>query len=237
MEKYKFEKTLKEGVLRGRINGYASIIIDGEEKKVRCHAWGKISTIGEGLPCLVLENADADPEHTVVAVSFDNRGTERRWTCISPALLEQAVGYFLKNNQMEDMVGGDDRTSSLLKTRMYGPDYQMGNACIEVRLLGRSSNAISACNRWSLISAMRQAEKHYKRLATMQKTGEKMILLLVNQYGEEEILSDNKAKKIVDRVIQEDVEIWVANLQFDSAGITLQSYLNVKDMISKNQSD
>lgn len=236
MKKFKFEKKLKEAVLKGRINGQALVVVDGKELTAQCSAWGKISYT-EGVPCLVSENNNRGiGRYIVEAVSFGNQGEGRKWLCIRPMLFEQAVEYFLGNHQLENMLVDYDyiNTMPAATAGISRPDFETGNAWIEVRVLKWHSNTISDCNCWFPYSAIRQTEKYYKRLTATQETGIRRILLLVNQYGEEgekQIISNKKPNKILDRVIQNGVEIWVANLQFDAEGISLQDYQNIGNRI------
>lgn len=233
LKKYEFNQKIKEGILTGRIKGQASVIIDGIESKARCHGWGKIS--GKGLPCLVSENnSRGSMRFTVEAVSHDGKDG-REWICINPMLIEQAVGFFLENHQMEKMVRCCNHVNNV-STATAGkdrPDFQAGNAWIEVRVLGRESRGFA---QRSLASSMRQVEKYCQQLSAMQGMTERMILLLLSQDGiQDKLLSFiEKASDEIKKAVENGAEIWTAEMQIDADGIGLLTYQNVTDKISDN---
>lgn len=234
MEKYKFNRKLKEGVLTGRIKGQASIIIDGVEKKARCHSRGKIC--GKGLPCLVSENNNrGSMRYTVEAVSYDNKDGKREWICIHPILLEQAVGFFLENHHMENMVGNCEHVNkmSTATAGMCRPDFQADDTWIEVRILEKNTRNPDGFNQGSLASSIRQVEKYCQQLSDMKETVERMILLLICQAGteEEHVLFKGKINEEIKKAVENGMEIWNAEMQFDADGIELLSYQNITDKI------
>lgn len=225
MEKYKFNKELKKGVLTGRIKGQASVVVDGAESKARCNAMGKIGA--KGIPCLVSENNNSeDVRYTVEAVSFDNHKEERNWICIRPLLLGEAVEHFLENHQMEKIVKNYDHVNKM-STATAGKgmsNFQVGHAWIEVRILGRNSNG--SVQRL-LSSTIAQFGKYCQKLSAMKHDDERMILLLLCQAGsEEKQISFQKkvSEEIKKAIIEIGLEIWTAVVQLDTEVICLLTY-------------
>lgn len=237
MGKYKFPKELKEAVLIGGINGKASVIIDGVTKKAKCHAMGKIKA--NGIPCLVSENNNGEVlRYTVEAISFENKGKERNWICVRPALFEQAIEHFLENHQMESMLGDNNHVTKMTTATVERcrPDFQAGNTLIEVRILGRNARNPDGFNQGFLASSISQIGKYCQKLSSMKETTEKMILLLVCHAGTEEkqVSFKGKANNEIKKAVENGVEIWTADLQFDIDGISLLIYQNITDRILGN---
>lgn len=101
MGKYRFARKLQEAVLRRGNGQQPTVIIAGEERKVRCPVFAGSGTMG--ISCLVEEdNKIVNEGYRVVAVSFDNSDEkEKVWVCIQPVIIEKAIRFFLENNQME----------------------------------------------------------------------------------------------------------------------------------------
>lgn len=235
--KYKFQQELKEAVLVGRINGEASIIIDGATKKARCHVMGKISP--RGLPCLVSEYGDKENlRYTVRAISFDNKGEKRNWICVEHILLEKAMEYFLENHHMDNMLGGCEYVARMT-TATAGkcrPDFQAGNAWVEMRILKRNADRSQGVDGYSIASSIRQVEKYCRQLSAMKETGKRMILLLVCQAdGEEKQISFyGKTNAEIKQAVENGIEIWTAEMQIDTDGISLLSCNDITDKIMDN---
>lgn len=234
LKKYEFNKKLKEGVLTGKIKGQASVIIDGIESKARCNAMGKVGM--RGIPCLVSENnSRGSMRFTVEAVSHGSKDGKKEWVCINPMLIEQAVGFFLENHQMQRMVGHCNYVNKVsVATAGKGrPGFQVGNAWVEVRNLGRRSSGLA---QESLVLSIKQVEKYCQKLSAMQEATERMILLLICQDGtQDKMLSFiEKASDEIKNAVGTGVEIWIAEMQIDADGISLLTYQNVTDKISGN---
>ena len=176
--------------------------------------------------------------YTVEAISFENKGKERNWICVRPALLEQAIEHFLENHQMESMLGDNNHVTKMT-TATIGrcrPDFQAGNTLIEVRILRRNARNPGGFNQGSLASSISQIGKYCQKLSSMKETTEKMILLLVCQAGTEEkqVSFKGKANNEIKKAVENGVEIWTADLQFDIDGISLLTYQNITDRILGN---
>lgn len=93
VEKFKFDTRLQEAVLKKRSGQQSTIIIDGEEREVKCPIF--VGTGTRDIPCLVKKVKETENEgYSVVAISFDDRNEEEKyWICIRPALIEKAVGF------------------------------------------------------------------------------------------------------------------------------------------------
>jgi|InofroStandDraft_1065614.scaffolds.fasta_scaffold13097_3 hypothetical protein len=120
MEKYRFNRKLQEAVWRRKEGQQPAIIIDGKEMKVRNPVF--VGNRAKDITCLVEEdNKAGNTGYTVVAISFSNVDKkDKEWICTSPELLEQAVGFFIENHQMESMSGTCRCASRLADARDSG---------------------------------------------------------------------------------------------------------------------
>lgn len=134
MEKYKFYTKLQEAVLKWKTGQQPTVIIDGKEKKARCPVFVGIGT-GD-IPCLIEEdNKVGNAEYIVVATSFNNLDVENKnWICIQPMLIEQSIGFFIENYQMDSMSEACRCASRLTDARDLGFDLETENAWIEIKI-------------------------------------------------------------------------------------------------------
>lgn len=115
MEKYKFEQKLTEAFITGTNRQCVSVLMDGEERKTRCHL---LWNIEEGTLCLVSYGNNG---YMVEAVLFYIRNqTDKEWFCINPLLFGYVVCYFLENHHIGDIVRNYGKISKLLDTRHLG---------------------------------------------------------------------------------------------------------------------
>lgn len=134
VEEFKFGTKLQEAVLKGGTGQQTTVIIDGEEKRVRYPVLFETGT--RDIPCLIEEdNKIGNAGYIVVAISFDNLDVENKnWICIQPMLIEQSIGFFIENHQMECMSRACRYTSRLIDVRDSGFDLETENAWIEIKI-------------------------------------------------------------------------------------------------------
>lgn len=231
MEKYRFDRKLQEAVLRRNEGQQPAIIIDGEEMKVRCPSFVGAGT-GDIL-CLVKEDSKTgNAGDTVVAVLFDGLDTEEKsWACIQPMLIEQSIGFFLENNQMDEMAGDCSKVISLPATGRGMPDFQAGNTCIEVRVSMPVSYRSGGLMWLDFIPAIEQILKYYDGF----EGDKRMVLLAVCQHGTGHIqaMPDENTKKELKKAVSKGIELWVAETMTENEGISLMSCQNFTDNILK----
>ena len=108
MEKYYFEKELKEAVLIRNGGRPTAMVLNGEEVEVCCPELCSMNIGEDGNPCLVSEDKiSSDKKYEVVAFSLDYPNRENKdWICLEPAIFEDALEFFLFSHCMEGMVNG-----------------------------------------------------------------------------------------------------------------------------------
>ena len=232
MEKYRFDRKLQEAVLRRKEGQQPAIIIDGKEMKVRNPVF--VGNRTRDVPCLVEEdNKTGNTGYTVVAVSFGNVDKkDKEWICTSPVLLEQAIGFFIENHQMESMTGDCRCANRLTNTRDIGFDFETENVCIEIKVLIPITVGTGSCTWKSFHEAVKQMIGHCNNPAVKEK-GKRILLLAVCQDGTGQIQSmeDGSIKDELKKAVSMGVEFWMAETKTKEDGISLLGYWDYTDKI------
>ncbi len=232
MEKYRFDRKLQEAVLRRQKGQQPVIIIDGKEMKVRNPVF--MGNRVRDVPCLVeRDNKTVNTGYTVVAVSFDSLDErEKAWVCIQPVLLEQAVRFFMGNNQMEGMTGDCRCAGRLMDTRDTGFDFETGNVCIEIKVLMPVTVGTGSCTWKSFHEAVKQITRHCNNPSVKEK-GKRILLLTVCQDGTGQMqpMEDGSIKDGLKKAVGMGIEFWIARTKTEEDGISLLGYWDYTDKI------
>lgn len=232
MEKFRFGKKLQEAVLRRQEGQQPAIIIDGKEMKVRNPVF--VGNRVRDVPCLVEEdNKAGNTGYTVVVVSFDNLNKqEKAWVCIQPVLLEQAIGSFMENHQMESMSGTCRCASRLADARGSGFDLETGNAMVEIKIPlvvpDGTDNFI-----WKGFYHIVRQMAGYCSSSYCEDKGKRNILLTIYQHGTKHIFAmvDENTKKELEKAVRMGIEFWTAETKTEEDGIRLLGYWDYTDKI------
>lgn len=227
MKKYKFEQKLTEAVITGTDRQCVSVLIDGEERKARCHL---LWNMEEGTPCLVSYGNNG---YMVEAVSFyAGNQTDKEWFCINPLLFEHAVCYFLENHYMEDMTGDHGNVSRLSDTRDSGFDIETENAGIEVKVPLVIPNRTGSCAWKSFHQAVKQIIRYCSNSAVKEKS-KRILLLTVCQHGTGQMqsMADGRIKDELKKAVSMGIECWIAETKTGPDGISLMSHQNFTDIM------
>ena len=227
MEKYKFDRKLQETVLKIGTGQQTIIIIDGEERKVRCPVFA--GTGARAFPCLVekvreTENAVYD----VVAFSFDDVDKkEKDWICIQPVFLEQVIGVFLEKHQMEDMVKDYGNISRVTDTKDSGFDFESENVCMEIKVPIPVAVGTDSCTWNSFHQAVKQMIG-YRNSSYCKGKGKRIILLTICQHGTRQIQSmiDGSIEEL-EKATKAGIEFWIAETKTGPDGVELLSYCDI----------
>ena len=148
---------------------------------------------------------------------------------VRPRILEQAIGFFLENHMMEDMVHGGEiiRDSRVYKNMRV--DLKTEDTCIESKVLLSTwqSKGETGFTRPSDLAALLRYKgtvnmllKHFKRV----------ILLVILQDGvigqEEKGCLSARLREAYQEEICRGMEIWIAGLELQDDGIALVDYHN-----------
>ena len=234
MEKYRFGRKLQEAVLKRQEGQQPAIIIDGKEMKVRNPVF--VGNRVRDVPCLVEEdNKAGNTGYTVVAVSFDNLNRqEKAWVCIQPVLLEQAIGSFMENHQMEDITGDCRCANRLTDTKDTGFDFETENAMVEIKIPLVVPDGTDSFIWKGFYHIVRQMAG-YCNSSYCEDKGKRNILLTIYQHGTKHIFAmvNENTKKELEKAVRVGVEFWIAETKTEEDGISLMSYQNFTDNILK----
>lgn len=239
MEKFRFDKELKEAVLFYE-DRQPYVIVGGEKRKVRSPVLMKVKDIEEkGVACLISEEA-GDSEVEVVAVLFDDLRREGKdWICVDPMLMERAIGFFLEHHQMEKMVSGYKSVVRDKGSGPFRPDFTLDDVCIiEVRV-PPVGIAVGCGNYARLMPMTKSFERLLKGIAGIsdaQGQIQKIIFLFILPYkgdGNLRLALNEKLKQDVKEISRNGikVEFWSAEVETDQVGISLLSYQEITDLV------
>ncbi len=231
MKKYKFDKKLKEALLI-RAQGWpvpTSIFIDGEEIGVDSLGMGGIKDGEYG--CLVSQK---DNGYVVEAVAFDALDArERHWICLKPAVYDDAVEFFLKNNYTERIVNGSGLVRKCGDLQSCGLDFVAGDTAIGVKLPLMALNFRTETNSSVVCPFLANGNiKEYSRyLSAMRGQYRRVVLLTVCQYGLNILMQyancDKEEKEFLRIATSNGLEFWTAKVKYGTDGIRLLSYKNM----------
>lgn len=235
LKKYKFDKKLKEALMikaEGRPVP-VSIFIDGEEIGVSGLSLGGIQN-GE-FDCLVSEN---DGGYKVEAVAFDPLDAEERhWICLKPAVYDDAVEFFLKNNYMEGIVKGYGLIREYAVLEGYGLDFVEGDTAIKIKLPLMALNGRTQNNFRDICPFLSngRVSRYAGYLTALQGCYKRVVLLTVCQYGMDVLMEDGdlngEEKNLLTVAISNGLEFWSARMKYGADGIRLLSYKNMTDQL------
>lgn len=233
MEKFRVGNELKEAVLTYE-GGQLYVVVGGEKRRVRSPVLLKVNSIEEkGVACLISEE-NGDLEVEVVAVLFDDLRREGKdWICVTPMLMEEAVGFFLEHHQMEKMVNdyGAVRRGKIA-------DFVIDDACIIELRLPRAS-VKKETGSYVMASSLFQSAEHLRKSLdkiTVHDKIKQVIFLVLQPYKGDASLKTAMQEEIR-KVLQDasaqglTVEFWTAEMQIEADGISLLSYENVTGML------
>lgn len=237
MEKYYFEKELKEAVLIRNGGRPTAVVLNGEEVEVCCPELCSMNIGEDGNPCLVSEDKiSSDKKYEVVAFSLDYPNRENKdWICLEPAIFEDALEFFLFSHCMEGMVNGC--TFQKMESRGdTGPDFFAEGSCIQINVPDAILNPVYG--EWfeikSLLLTGRKIARHRNLIANFHGTGKRIIFLTIFQHN----LNDNlqgllckELSRFFGMDMEEGNEFWVADVKLEPDGIILLSYQDITDRV------
>ena len=238
MEKYYFEKELKEAVLIKNGDRPITMVLNGEGMEVCCPELCSMNIREDGSPCLFSEDKiSSGKKYEAVAFSLDCPNRERKdWICLEPIIFEDAVEFFLANCHLEEMVSGCTARKNMKIGGEEGPDFITGDACIQINIPDAILNA--AGDGWnqvmSLMVTAGQAVRHKNMVLGLEGENKRPIFLTVLQHGLNDRMEGFLCRELgrfFGEEMQENSEFWVVDLRLEPDGITLVSYKNVTDRV------
>jgi len=234
MEKFIFDRKIQQAILRRRVGQLPTVVINGDEKKVRGPAFTGAGT--RDFPCLVeKERETGNAVYNVVAFSFDKADKkEKDWICTQPILLEKAIGFFIENHQMESISRACKCASRLADTRDSGFDIETEDVEIEIKVpLFVPKNGTM----WKGFSQAVKQMISYCNSSCAKDKGKRVVLLIICQQGTGHIQSmTNRSLKeeLLKKAVDMGIEFWMAETKTEEDGISLISYQNFTDDLIKD---
>lgn len=173
-----------------------------------------------------------------VAFSFDKADKkEKDWICTQPALLEQAIRFFIESHQMESMSKACRCAGRLTDARNSGVDIETEDEKIEIKvpLIVSRAKGSDNCIRTGFRQAAKQIVGYYNSSYAKEK-GKRIVLLMVCQYGTGHIqaMLDRKTKEELKKAVSMGIEFWIAETKTAPDGVSLISYQNFTDSLIKD---
>lgn len=140
---------------------------------------------------------------------------------ISPILIEKAIGFFLENQMIVDIVPGCENKKEPISHDLR-TDFVVGDTCIEMKVLMSKQAGADVGNLLHLLVPNKEyyaaLKEHYKRV----------VLLVVceegaceGQMGESSIYKG--VGKNLDEELDQGVEVWISGIRIEKDGIVLVS--------------
>ena len=241
---YKFKEPLiRATIIKRNTQFTATVSLNGEIITVHVPNTGRIGDINlKNIPCLLSYHKDKKRKYKydidAVLLSDDDN-----WVGINQILSNKLVEFFLKNNQLSEMIDSSEEILREVKLGKSTLDFKVGNVYIEVKtplimVNVKYGKGIKTKPKSSSSSTERFA-KHMKELAESLKKEERAILLIVNQYRVTENkpfkndLHFKKMKKIIRDSVNSGVEIWNLELNFSQEGVSIHELKETTDEIYK----
>lgn len=144
---------------------------------------------------------------------------------ISPILIEKAVGFFLENQMMGDIVQGCEIKKETISHDLR-TDFVTGDTCIEMKVLMRKQAGMNLGN---LLHLMVSNKRNY---SVLQEHYKRVVLLVVceegaceGQMGESSIYKEEG--KNLEEKLDQGVEVWISSIRIEKDGIVLVSYQKI----------
>lgn len=148
-------------------------------------------------------------------------------TRVRRRILGQAIGFFLENHMMEDMVHGGEIIRDSRICKKMRADFMTKDTCIEARVLLSTwqSKEETGFTRPSDLAALIRCKGTVNMLL---KHFEKVILLVILRDGiigqEEKGCLSARLREAYQEEICRGMEIWIADLELQYDGIALLDY-------------
>ena len=245
-QSFTFELPLVEGIIKNRPNRFImNVEIDGIVYACHCPATGRIGGIDlKTIPCLLSKAKDSKRKtpFTVEAISLDlSTHEEKTWIGINQNAANRYIEYFLKSEQLGNMVANG---SSVLREQKLGNsrlDFLVGNTYIEVKTplitLPHSENV--TYKKEVEFNSFERFIKHITELAESLGQNNRAILLNCFLYdnprfqippGTEHSVPITEA---VRKSVHSGVEIWQINIEVEPTGVNLLKCFDITEDFMK----
>lgn len=144
---------------------------------------------------------------------------------ISPMLIEKAVGFFLENHMMCNIVPSGEIQKEYPIAHDLRTDFVVGDTCIETKVLMRKQAGMDVGNLLHLLVPNKRyynvLQEHYKRV---------VLLIICEEDMHEQIEASSWSKglgKDLEEELDQGVEVWISEIRIETDGIVLMSYQKI----------
>ena len=142
---------------------------------------------------------------------------------ITPMLIEKAVGFFLENQMMVDIVPSGEIQKEYPVAHNYRADFVAGDTCIESKVLMRNGK-LSGMNLGNLLHLMVSNKRNYSVLREHYK---RVVLLVICEEDIYEQIWSKGLGKDLEEELDHGVEVWISGIRIEKDGIVLVSYQKI----------
>lgn len=145
---------------------------------------------------------------------------------INPMLIEKAVGFFLENQMMGDIVPSAEIQKEYPITHDSRTDFVAGDTCIEIKILNGKQVGMNLRNLLHLLVSNKRnyniLQEHYRCVVLLVVCEEDVC---DGQMGESSIYKE--VGKIFEGELEHGVEVWISVIKYEEDGISLLSCQNI----------
>jgi sugar fermentation stimulation protein A len=234
---YRFQNSLREGVVLSRPNRFVMIVRAGG-RTIRCHCptTGRLGDVEpSGIRCLY--SASSRPSRktsfTVEAISIDDQ-LKKSWIGINQTAANRYVEFFIRNGQLSKMATGEvKREVKLGRSRI---DFLVGNTFVEVKtpLIVLPLSVAAKRAKRSRFNSFDRLIRHMGELSKSLSSGRRAVMAMCYLYDAKPFRPpalDRTNSRILTaaRLAQQSgVETWQVNLRVDRKGVTLIRFFKNK---------
>ncbi|MBR2141409.1 MAG: DNA/RNA nuclease SfsA [Rickettsiales bacterium] len=244
-----FPQSLQEGVIVKRPNRFLmDVIVNNKVETCHCPCTGKIGNIvfDTEIPCLLSfddTNKNRKTKYTVEAISLNNVDDKsKKWIGINQVKANGYVEFFLKTNQLKNIVSVDKNTI-IQREKYLGNskiDFLINDSFLEVKsplvklelnddyytnkkVKIRNNNDFHSTDRFM---------KHLVELTQSIQTHQKAYLITFfmfefNTFDPPHSKNFDEVYKTVKKAQEAGVELWKVNCIFEKDGINLSNYSRI----------
>lgn len=144
---------------------------------------------------------------------------------INPMLIEKAVGFFLENQMMGDIVPSGEIQKEYPITHDSRTDFVAGDTCIEIKILNGKQVGMNLRNLLHLLVSNKRnyniLQEHYRRV---------VLLVICEEDMYEQIKTSSFSegwRRNLDKELNQGVEMWISEIRIEADGIVLKSYQKI----------
>lgn len=159
------------------------------------------------------------------------------WQVCNQLLFEEAVWFFMKNHQMDEMIGNCENMRRHTHMLHRGFDFEAEELCMEMKVFMSESDAGYSNLGQRLQQSIKQVIEYVMDSSGLDVKDKRIILFVVGRQGISEAIKTligRGTDRLLKRAMDMKIELWVAEMGLEPGdGICLLSYENITNDISE----